>query len=54
MIKHSVSRVFEYLLEDEDNYIKVLAPKEFSNMKIICKTEDDFKVNNLIFRMQQL
>ena len=25
MIKHSVSRVFEYLLEDEDNSIKGLA-----------------------------
>ena len=38
MIKHSVSIVFENLLEDEDNYIKVLAQKECSNMHIICKT----------------
>ena len=36
MIKHSVSRVFEYLLEDEDNYIKVLAQKECTNIHIIC------------------
>ena len=37
MIKHSVSRVFEYLLEDEDNCIKGLAQEERDNIHIICK-----------------
>ena len=37
MIKYSVSREFEYLLEDEDNS-KVLAQKKCTNMHI-CTVE---------------
>ena len=41
MIKHSVSRVFEYLLEDEDNSIKFLAQEERDNIYVICKVGGD-------------
>ncbi|XP_065650477.1 uncharacterized protein LOC136078622 [Hydra vulgaris] len=35
------SRVFEYLLEDEDNPIKVLAQEERDNIYVICKVGGD-------------
>ena len=41
MIKHSVSRVFEYLLEDEDNSNKFLAQEERDNIYVICKVGGD-------------
>ena len=41
MIKHSVSRVFEYLLEDEDNSIEILAQEERDNIYVICKVGGD-------------
>ena len=41
MIKHSFSRLFEYLLEGEDNTIKGLAQEERYNIHIICKVEGD-------------
>ena len=41
MIKHSVSRVFEYLLDDEDNSIKFLAQEERDNIYVICKVGGD-------------
>ena len=41
MIKHSVSRMFEYLLEDEDNSVKFLAQEERDNIYVICKVGGD-------------
>ena len=41
MIKHSVSRVFEYLLEDEDNSIKFLAQEDCDSIYVICKVGGD-------------
>ncbi|XP_047142117.1 uncharacterized protein LOC124816560 [Hydra vulgaris] len=41
MIKHSVSRVFEYLLDYESNCIISLSQEERGNVQIICKVGGD-------------
>ncbi|XP_065682338.1 uncharacterized protein LOC124816623 [Hydra vulgaris] len=41
MIKHSVSRVFEYLLDYESNCIMSLSQEERDNVQIICKVGGD-------------
>nr|XP_047129431.1 uncharacterized protein LOC124809395 [Hydra vulgaris] len=41
MIKHSVSRVFEYLLDYESNCIMSLSQEERDNAQIICKVGGD-------------
>ncbi|XP_065678219.1 uncharacterized protein LOC136093186 [Hydra vulgaris] len=41
MIKHSVSRVFEYLLDYESNCIMSLSQEERNNVQIICKVGGD-------------
>ncbi|XP_047125481.1 uncharacterized protein LOC124807563 [Hydra vulgaris] len=41
MIKHSFSRVFEYLLDYESNCIMSLSEEERDNVQIICKVGGD-------------